>query len=76
MCILQQVRYLAVEYNFTIECDMCIRNSSVLMNHGILTSKMTVLQYTVDADVGWYVNYLAYNVAEISGLHVSTMVFA
>ena len=32
--------------------------------------------YSTDADVGWYVNNLAYNVEEISGLLISTMVFA
>ena len=37
------------------------------------TSKMTVLQN--DADVGWYVNHLAYNAGEISGLLISRMVF-
>ena len=31
---------------------------------------------STDADVGWYDNYLAYNTGEISGLLVSTMVFA
>ena len=31
---------------------------------------------STDADVGWYVNNLAYNAVEISGLLVSTMVFA
>ena len=31
---------------------------------------------STNADVGWYVNNLAYNAGEISGLLVSTMVFA
>ena len=31
---------------------------------------------SVDTDVDWYVNNLAYNAEEISGLLVSTMVFA
>ena len=74
MCILQQVRYSIAEYKFIIECDVCIGKISVFINHGILTSKMTVLQN--DADVSWYVYSLAYNAAEISSLLVSTMVLA
>ena len=31
---------------------------------------------SADADVGWYVNNFAYNAVEISGLLISTMVFA
>ena len=31
---------------------------------------------SADADVGWYVNNLAYNAGAISGLLVSTVVFA
>ena len=31
---------------------------------------------STDADVGWYINNLAYNAGEISGLLDSTMVFA
>ena len=34
MRILQQVRYLTVEYNFKIECDLCIGKISVFMHHG------------------------------------------
>ena len=32
--------------------------------------------HSTDADVGWYVNNLAYNAVEISGLLISRMVFA
>ena len=39
----------------------------------ILTSKMAVLQN--DADEGWYVNNLAYNAGEISGILISRMVY-
>ena len=31
---------------------------------------------STDANVGWYVNYLAYNAGEIPGLLIFTMVFA
>ena len=32
--------------------------------------------HSTDADVGWYVDNLTYNAGEISGLLISTMVFA
>ena len=32
-CILQQVRYSTVEYNFMIECDVCIGKFLIFMNH-------------------------------------------
>ena len=35
MCILQQVRYLTVEHNFMMECDVCIGKISVFMNQGL-----------------------------------------
>ena len=31
---------------------------------------------SADADAGWYVNNLAYNAGEISGLLISRLVFA
>ena len=72
MCILQQVRYSTVEYNFTIECDVCIDKISVFMKHGINIEN----DHSTDADVGWYVNNLACNAGEISGLPIAGMVFA
>ena len=72
MCILQQVRYSTVEYNFVIECDVCIGKISVFVKNGLKTLKMIVLE----ADVGWYVNNLACNAGEISDLFISRMVFA
>ena len=34
-CILQQVQYSTVEYNFIIECGVCIGKVSIFMNHGL-----------------------------------------
>ena len=34
MCILLQVRYLTVEYDFIIKCDVCNGKISVFVNHG------------------------------------------
>ena len=58
MRILQQARYWTVEYNFIIECDVCIGRISIFM----------IFDRSTDADVGWYVNNLTYNAGEPSGL--------
>ena len=34
MWILHQIRYATVEYNFVLECDVCIGKISVFMTHG------------------------------------------
>ena len=60
MCILQQVRYSTVEHNFIIECDVWIGKISVFMNHGYYHIN-TKNDHSTDADLGWYVNNLAYN---------------
>ena len=53
-----------------VQCASAKFQFSCIMNFNIENDRST------DADVGWYVNNLAFNGREISGRLISRMVFA